>query len=107
MASVSTGADSVHITFEFRAPGDDVLKNPALVITELYDWNAQNNPNYPIFVFHDGQKRQYITYSSANEAINRAARYACSSVGSPGGTPGQPRRLVAVLANTGRVPFQL
>ena len=91
--------DASHVNFEFHAPGEDLLKKPDLALQQLYDWNATNNPDYPLFVFADGQQRRYITYSAANEAINRAARYALSSVGP--NVPGEARKLITVLANTG------
>ena len=103
--SSTIAANDPRLSFEFHAPGEDVLNSPGLVVPQLYDWNAKTNPNYPLFLFHDDEKRQYITYSSANEAISRAARYTLSSVGPHDDAPQKPRRVIAMLANTGNVTF--
>ena len=100
MFSAAT-VDAAHITFDFHPPDDDVLKD--LIVPQLYDWNARENPNYPLFVFHDGERRQYITYSTANKAIDRAARYALSVTGSCAGILGKSPVTIGILAHAGNV----
>ena len=90
-----------HISSEFRVP-EDLLKRDDTALPHLYDWNAKENPNYPLFLYHDPATatNHYITYSTANEAINRAARYIIHSVGREASAPtGSP--IVGILANTG------
>ena len=86
-----------HITVDFHAPKELLAQgSPA---PELYDWHAKENPNYPLFMYHDGGKHEYITYAVANLAIDRAARYISSCVGHTlKGYAGRPT--VAVLANS-------
>ena len=90
-----------HISSDFRVP-EEFLSRKDATLSHLYQWNARENPDYPLFLYHDPVrgKIQYITYSAANEAINRAARYLIHSVGresiAPTGLP-----VVGILANTG------
>ncbi|KAI0822423.1 acetyl-CoA synthetase-like protein [Trametes gibbosa] len=69
-------------------------------IPELYDQQAKKNPNYPLFVFSDGGKREFITYASVNSAIDRAARYIIAGFDSPQNAPedGAQQQTVAILA---------
>ena len=91
------------ITGEFNAPGEEVLSNPNLVISDLFAWNARHNPSYPLFRWNDGGELRHITYSTANEAMVRSARYALVSMGPSTDPTSPPRRVVAVLANTGEI----
>ena len=91
------------VTFDFHAPGGDILKKPDLVVTQLYEWNAKMNPNYPLFLYHDGEERRYITYSSAEVAVTRAARYVFRSVNPHGDVLETLRPVIGILANTGNV----
>ena len=101
-AVVSSAAD---ISLEFHPPTDITQKWTDLVITDLYDYNAKHNPNYPLFLFHDGQEKKYVTWSTTTKGITRAARYAISCVGPHSKEPGKPRRTVAIIANTGKVRY--
>ena len=90
-----------HLSLEFRAPVD-LLKQGDVALPFLFDWNAKENPNYPLFIYHDAATatNEYITYSTANEAIDRAARYIKHSVGTEvDALKGSP--VVGILANTG------
>ncbi|KAI1789118.1 acetyl-CoA synthetase-like protein [Ganoderma leucocontextum] len=94
-----------HISSDFRVPRE-LLKLEDSTLSHLYHWNAKENPNYPLFLYHDpaSAKVEYITYSTANEAINRAARYLTHSVGrvfnAPTGLP-----VVGILANTDTITY--
>ena len=95
-----------YVSPEFRVP-DELLKRNDTALPRLYDWNAKENPNYPLFLYYDPAtgKNHYITYSVANEAINRAARYITHTVGRESSEPtGSP--VVAILANTGTFPIR-
>ncbi len=91
-----------HISLDFHVPYE-LLKHEDATLSHLYHWNAEENPNYPLFLYHDpatGAKVEYITYSTANEAINRAARYLTHSVGREStALTGLP--VIGILANTG------
>ena len=89
-----------HISTHFRTP-DELLKRSDIVTSQLYEWNAKENPNYPLFVYYDGSQRQYITYSTANRAMDRAARYVASSVGGTVKEANTKPPVVALLAITG------
>ena len=84
----------------FTAPSDDVFSDSSFIVPDLYAWSAQYNPYYPLFLYVDNGQHRYITYSTANEAINRAARYALSCTGQVR-KPSPHRPVVAILANTG------
>ncbi|OSD00551.1 acetyl-CoA synthetase-like protein [Trametes coccinea BRFM310] len=90
-----------HIVTEFRAPSD--LLKEGVAPSKLYDWHATENPNYPLFTYQDGDVVQFITYSVANRAINRAAHYIAASVGARDATVERP--IVAVLANADTITY--
>ena len=90
-----------HIKSDFHIP-HGLLGRKDLTLSHLYDWNAKENPNYPLFVYHDpaAAKVEYITYATANAAIDRSARFLTHSVGrEPASPTGLP--VIAILANTG------
>ncbi len=89
-----------HISTEFRAP-DELLKRKDVVVSQLYQWHAKENPNYPLFVYYDEDKLEYITYAKANRAMDRASRYIASIVGVKYNHAGSNQPVVAVLANAG------
>ena len=98
---LSTHALPAHITSEFRVP-EEFLKREDSTLSDIYHWNAKENANYPLFLYHDSAsgKPEYITYSTANEAFNRSARYLTHSVGRESTAPtGLPT--IAILANAG------
>ncbi|KAI9065203.1 acetyl-CoA synthetase-like protein [Trametes sanguinea] len=90
-----------HIATEFRAPVD--LLREGIAPSKLYDWHAKENPNYPLFTYQDGEAIKFITYSAANRAIDRAARYIAASVGARDATVEHP--IVAILANADTITF--
>lgn len=64
-----------HISTSFRHPENLEGIESRITVPELFDLQAKANPNYPLFTFSDGDKREFITYASVNRAIDRAARY--------------------------------
>ena len=93
---------AAQITREFRKPSDEMIFSSNLAPTSLYDWHLEHNPNYPLFVFHDGRELRYVTYSSVHKAITRGARYILSALSQHDKQSGAPRRaVVAIIANTG------
>ncbi|KAH9943386.1 acetyl-CoA synthetase-like protein [Epithele typhae] len=58
----------------FRIPREDILAN-RIDISTLYEWHAKENPERPIFLFHDGNTVNTITYKQIVPAVRRAARY--------------------------------
>ena len=81
-------------------PPVDLLDRLDTPVTQFYDWSAVHNPDYPLFVYHDGKQRQYVTYSSAVTAMDRAGRYVVSRVSASPKTGTLPR-VVGILANAG------
>ncbi|CDO77413.1 hypothetical protein BN946_scf184857.g20 [Trametes cinnabarina] len=90
-----------HISTEFRAPLD--LLNKGVAAPVLYDWHAKENPDYPLFTYYDGNKPEFITYATANRAIDRAARYVTSGFG--GHNADMPRPIVAVFAHADTITY--
>ena len=78
-----------------------LLERKDITIPQLYQWNAVENPNFPLFVYHDGGKLEYITYPTANAAMDRVARYVLRSVARSTKTFPASRPTIAILANTG------
>ncbi|KAI0740483.1 hypothetical protein C8Q76DRAFT_790931 [Earliella scabrosa] len=75
-----------------------LIESAPITLPELYEWNAQENPDYPLFRFHDGIALHDITYSRALTAIRQAAQYVQSFAGIEERVP------IAILANTGTSP---
>ena len=89
-----------HIASSFQPP-KELLARKDTVIPQLYDWQAKVNPNYPVFVYEDDQQLKYITYGMAKRAIDRAARFVLSRVGSIGKEADSNPPVVAIFANAG------
>ncbi|KAI9064759.1 acetyl-CoA synthetase-like protein [Trametes sanguinea] len=87
-----------HIATQFSAPLE--LLKAGAAVPHLYDWQAKENPNYPLFTYHDGDQLKYITYASANSAIDRAARYILSGLSHRDGDGTPPVIAVFVNADT-------
>ncbi|KAI0364205.1 acetyl-CoA synthetase-like protein [Pilatotrama ljubarskyi] len=93
-----------HITTDFHAPLELVKKG--VTMHDLYDWHAKENSDYPLFTYHDGDKLEFITYSAANSAMDRAARYAISGLGSNATTQSDGKRpTVAIFANADTITY--
>ncbi len=69
-----------------------------LTVPELFEWHARENPNYPLYRFHDGQKLNNITYAQVIIGIRRAARYVKAIITTP--------QIVGVIANAGKRSFE-
>ena len=89
-----------HLSPEFRG-GEEILKRDDLAVPQLYEWHAEKNPDYPFVIYHDGEAVQYITYKTANRAIDRAARYIAAQVGVNREHAGADKPVVGILANAG------
>ncbi|KAI0719505.1 acetyl-CoA synthetase-like protein [Cerioporus squamosus] len=63
-----------------RSPRSLILAEK-LTIPESFEWNARENPDLPLFRFHDGTQLNTITNAQAIRSIRRAARYVNSCVG--------------------------
>ena len=99
--ALSAGQPSPRITNSFIPPGDEILNSTTLTISDLYEWSAANNPDHPVFLYHDGKGHQYISYSTTVLAINRATRYTLSCTGPYRGPSSGRRPVIAIFANTG------
>ncbi|TFK79675.1 acetyl-CoA synthetase-like protein [Polyporus arcularius HHB13444] len=89
-----------HVTTDFH-PSTELVKQTDFVLPKVYEWHAKENPNYPLFVYHDGDHLQYITYSQANRAMDRIARFVASIVGTGHATP----PVVALFANADTITY--
>lgn len=78
----------------FRSPRT-LIETGRTTIPELFEWHAKENPDYPLFRFHDGSSLKDISYSQAIRGIRHVARYVRSFAGVAERVP------VAILANTG------
>ncbi|CDO73876.1 hypothetical protein BN946_scf185016.g33 [Trametes cinnabarina] len=56
-------------------PPTELIKRDDVALPQLYEWTAKHNPNYPLFMYQDGEEMKYITYSAVDRAINRAAHF--------------------------------
>ncbi|KAI9065204.1 acetyl-CoA synthetase-like protein [Trametes sanguinea] len=90
-----------HISTEFHSPFD--LLQQGITVPELYDWHAQKNPDYPVFTYYDDEKAVFITYATANLAIDRVARYVASRLGLYNAD--MPRHTVSVFANADTITY--
>ncbi|CDO73877.1 hypothetical protein BN946_scf185016.g34 [Trametes cinnabarina] len=95
-----------YITSEFQPPLA-LLEGEAPSLSDIYRWNAQNNPKYPILTYHDGVKQEFITYAVADKAIDRAARYIVSGLGPyrASAEPATPPPTVALFANADTITY--
>ncbi|OSD01062.1 acetyl-CoA synthetase-like protein [Trametes coccinea BRFM310] len=91
-----------HISTEFRQPLEE-FKQGKIVVPQLYEWHAKENPNYPLFTYYDGEKPEYITYATANRAIDRAARYIASGLGPLYEVT--PKPIIALFANVDTITY--
>jgi len=88
----------------FKAPP---LEDKCLCLPDFYDWQAQNSPNHPFFLYGDGpEKVRTIPWAEAVRGIHRAAHLVASRVSpedAAAGLEGRPV-IVAALAATGLCP---
>ncbi|KAF7798294.1 hypothetical protein EIP86_009513 [Pleurotus ostreatoroseus] len=84
----------------FIVPKRLIEKGP-LTLVDFYDWNAEQNPEHPLFRFHDGSQITTICWKDAVRASHRAARFFSSSVIQQDATP----PVVGILANTDTVTY--
>ena len=79
----------------FQAPPLD----GSLTLPELYDWQAENSSEHPLFTYGDPDGPVHtITWSEATRAIHRAGRIVRDAVGT---LSSSLVPVVAILANTG------
>ena len=90
-----------HLCPNFHVP-KKLLKSQDITLSQLYQWNAKENPDYPLFVYHDpvNAKLEYVTYAAANKAIDRAARFFTHTIARESAArTGSP--VIGILANSG------
>ncbi|KAG7441925.1 acetyl-CoA synthetase-like protein [Guyanagaster necrorhizus] len=78
-----------------RPPFDGSLTYP-----EVFDYNAQRNPDHPVFQFYDQDHIQKITWSEVTKAIHAAGRVVLHHVVRKDSIP-----VVGVLANADSITF--
>ncbi|KAM5540045.1 hypothetical protein V8D89_006185 [Ganoderma adspersum] len=83
----------------YRSPRA-LIESGLVTIPELFEWNARENPEYPLFRFPDNDGGlKTITYAEAIRAIRHVARHILALVGST------ERCTVALLANADSVTY--
>ncbi|KAM5540085.1 hypothetical protein V8D89_006225 [Ganoderma adspersum] len=82
-----------------------VLERKDISVPQLYQWNAAENPNFPLFVYDNSGEPEYITYTTANAAMDRVARYVLRSAGRSSETFDGSRPIFAILANTDTITY--
>ncbi|TBU32715.1 acetyl-CoA synthetase-like protein [Dichomitus squalens] len=82
----------------FRSPRELVISGE-LSMPELYEWHARENPDYPLYRFHDGNEVNTLTYAQVIKAIRRAARYVQARIATP--------QIVAVIANIDTITYSI
>ena len=76
----------------FHSPRELVCSGK-LTVPELFEWHARENPDYPLYRFHDGKKVNDITYAQAITGIRLAARYVRAHIPTP--------QIIGAIANAG------
>ena len=76
----------------FRSPRSLVLSGKSAV-PATFEWHARENPDYPLFLFHNERGINSITYAQAVQGMRRAARHINSRIPAP--------ECIAVIANAG------
>lgn len=74
-----------------------LIEKGSATLVDLYDWNAEQNPDHPLFHFHDGSQITTICWKEAVRAGHRAARFFTALIPQQTDTP----VVVGILANTG------
>jgi hypothetical protein len=85
----------------FKAPP---LSDRSLCLPDFYEWQYQNSPDHPFFVYEDGPgKVRTITWAKAARGIHRAAHLVASRVPPEDATAALEGRpiIIAALAATG------
>ncbi|KAH9939775.1 acetyl-CoA synthetase-like protein [Epithele typhae] len=84
----------------FKSPRA-LIETWTTTIPGLFEWNARENAQYPLFAFHDGAAVKTLSYAEAIVGIRHAARLVRRFAGGDASVP------VAVLANTDSITFSL
>ncbi|KAI1789126.1 acetyl-CoA synthetase-like protein [Ganoderma leucocontextum] len=93
-----------NVTIDFRVP-KELVERKDVSVSQLYQWHAVENPNYPLFVYYDGGKLEYITYAAADAAMDRVARYVLRSVALDHRSSAAKPPVVAILANADTITY--
>ncbi|RPD58184.1 acetyl-CoA synthetase-like protein [Lentinus tigrinus ALCF2SS1-7] len=93
-----------HVKTDFHSP-EELRERTDITVAQLYEWHAKANPDYPLFIYQDGDKLEYITHSTAYRAIDRVARYVASIAGTGGSEASSNQPVVALFANTDTITY--
>ncbi len=89
-----------------QALSSSTFKHPpldgSLNLPEIYEWNVQNNPNHPVFVFPDSDgKERLILWPEFFSAIRNVTRQVRNAIASHHNGDGQSIHTVAILTSGG------
>ena len=75
----------------------------SLTLPEIYDWHAEHNAQYPLFVYHDRIREELVrlSYAEVVGAAHRAGRLVLAAIGIDRDCPSAKCGPVAILARTG------
>ncbi|KAI0249337.1 acetyl-CoA synthetase-like protein [Lactifluus subvellereus] len=89
----------------FKAPP---LNDKSLCLPDFYEWQYQNSPSHPFFIYEDGTgKATTISWAEASRGIHRAAHFVASRVPPEDATAALEGRpiVIAALAATDTVTY--
>ena len=77
----------------------ELLESDSATLLDLYDWNAEHNPQWPLFRFLDEAGATTLRWKEVAMATHRAAYFFDTRTQKSEGRP----TIVALLANTGAI----
>ncbi|KAH8101719.1 acetyl-CoA synthetase-like protein, partial [Cristinia sonorae] len=87
----------------FRAP-QHILEQGEIALPELYDWNAEYNPDHPLFHFEDDDGPRTISWSQGVRMIHRAAQYVSEKAAISSRDARHPP-VIAILASSDTITY--
>ncbi|KAJ3540826.1 hypothetical protein NM688_g6172 [Phlebia brevispora] len=85
----------------FNVPRE-LITSRSKTLVEVYDWNAEHNPDHPLFHFYDDSLRKTIPWREAVEATHRAAHFFQAAILQQ---PDDNNVVVGILANTDTITY--
>ncbi|KAJ3558403.1 hypothetical protein NM688_g950 [Phlebia brevispora] len=79
-----------------------LISSASKTLVDLYDWNAEHNPDHPLFHFYDDSLRKTIPWKDAVDATHRAAHFFQAATLQQ---PDDSQVVVAILANTDTITY--
>ncbi|KAI0795715.1 acetyl-CoA synthetase-like protein [Abortiporus biennis] len=107
-SSVLTSSNGITFNSPRQLLEESESLSTPLTLPEIYDWNAENNPEYPLFVYLDDeggkQTLETIDWKNMARGIHRAARMISTMTQTGIGSSSSPR-VVAILAQSDSITY--